>query len=202
MNTNLLSFLGFEQKISRRLANVFRHTCQNCFSLVEQTFRGKNILVKNYTYLSIFLGIEQKKDRSFANSIQHSCQVCISLVPQTLRGKTILLKSLQNCSSLWALSNRTFYPRENLRTRCVKSAFSVSSGTIRRENFYGELIDFSIISELWHEKLEFSDFFPSELWKLHFSCPGNILKRNNLPEKQSCSFSLEYEQWKTLILAK
>ena len=101
---------------------------------------------------------------------------------------------------LWAVER--FILGKKLRTRCVKSAFSVSWGTIWREIFFGELIDFSSISELWHEKLEFSDFFPSELWKLHFSCPGNILKRNNLPEKQSCSFSSESEQWKTLILAE
>ena len=113
MNTNMLSFLGFEQKYSRSLANVIRHTCQTCFSPVQQTFRGKVILVKRYTFLSIFWGFEQKKDRSLTNSIQHSCQVWISRVPQTLRGKTILfLKNVQICSSLWALRGRRCHPQE------------------------------------------------------------------------------------------
>ena len=95
-----------------------------------------------------------------------------------------------------------FTLRRKLRARSVKSTFSVSWGTIGRESFFEEHVDFAIISELWDEKLEFSDFFPAELWKLHFSCPGNILKRNNLPQKQSCSIFSESEQQKTLILAR
>ena len=92
---------------------------------------------------------------------------------------------------------------KKFRGSCLKSALSVSWGTVGLKTvFVEELIVFLIISELWEKKLEFSEFFPAELWKLHFSCPGIIFKRNNLPEKQSCSTFSESEQRKTLILSK
>ena len=96
-----------------------------------------------------------------------------------------------------------FILSKKLRGSCLKSALSVSWGAVGLKTvFVEELIVFLIISELWEKKLEFSVFFPAELWKLHFSCPGIILRRNNLPEKQSCSTFSESEQRKTRILAK
>ena len=50
MITNLSIFLGFEQKKFRSLANFFPYTCQYCLSPVQQTFRGKYILVKCITF--------------------------------------------------------------------------------------------------------------------------------------------------------
>ena len=103
MNTNLSIFLGFEQKKFRSLANLFRHTCQNCFSTVQQTLRGKIILVKSIHFCPYFTALSRKRS-SLANSIQHSCQVCISRVQQTLWGKSILLKmcKLVHLFGLWA----------------------------------------------------------------------------------------------------
>ena len=61
MNTNLLSFLGFGQKMSRSLANLIRHTCQTCFSPIQQTFRGKIILVRSIQFCPTFGALSRKK---------------------------------------------------------------------------------------------------------------------------------------------
>ena len=61
MNTNLSIFVGFEQKLSRSLANLFRHTCQNCFSTVQQTFREKINLTKSIHFCPSFGALSKKK---------------------------------------------------------------------------------------------------------------------------------------------
>ena len=119
------------QQKSRLEENCFSRAVKIAFFVFKKILSGKinwkkekllfscpaNISRKNYsgekqTFLSIFWNFEQKKDRILANSFQHSCHVCVSRVQQTLWGKTNLLKSVQNCSSLWALSRRTFYSQE------------------------------------------------------------------------------------------
>ena len=86
---------------------------------------------------------------------------------------------------LWA--EERFILRKKLRARSVIRAFSVSWETVGWENFLEKLIDLSIISELCDEKLKYSDFFPSEMWKLQFSCPGKVFKE-------------KYLAWKTVLL--
>ena len=61
MNTNFSSFVGFEQKLSWSLANLFRHTCQNCFSPVQRTFGGKIILVRSRHFCPSFRTLSRKK---------------------------------------------------------------------------------------------------------------------------------------------
>ena len=72
MNTTLSTFVGFGNKNSRSLANLFRHPCQNYFSPVQQTIRGKIISVKSVQFCPTFGALSWKKDRSLANSMQHS----------------------------------------------------------------------------------------------------------------------------------
>ena len=95
---------------------------------------------------------------------------------------------MQISSSLWSLSRRRFYPQEKIKSQeCQKWIL----GVLRNDwviKFFRRTSRLSDQFRTLGRKARISDFFPSELWKLHFSWPGNILKRNNLPGKQSCSF--------------
>ena len=86
---------------------------------------------------------------------------------------------------LWA--EERFITRKKLRARSVIRAFSVSWGTIGRENFFKELMDFLIISELWDEKLEVSNFFAVGVVKTAIFLSRKIFKE-------------KYLAWKTVLL--
>ena len=64
-------------------------------------------------------------------------------------------------------------------------------GVLRKDwviNFFRRTSRISDPFRTLGRKTRISDFFPSELRKLHFSWPLNILKGNILPKKQSCWF--------------
>ena len=171
------------------------------FSCPANNWR-KNYFGEKQTFLSIFRSFEQKKDRSLVNSFQHSCHVCVSRVQQTLWGKTILLKSLQICSSLWALSRRTFYPQVKTwsqgRQKCI-------FGVLRNDwviKFLPGTSRFSDHFRNFRRKTQISDFFRRSCENCIFLDQETFWREITCLKNSLAHFFSESEQRKTLILAE